>query len=70
MIWVEVVEVAVVPAAVAALAVAVVRGQAGWAAPVLLAPVATASVRAVDIECRTWQGSLAIRRSAPSAERR
>ena len=66
--WVEVVD--KVAVAVVALVVATDVGQAGWAVPLLLAPVATASVPVAGIESRTWRVYLVIRRSAHSAARR
>ena len=50
--------------------VAVDVGRAGWAVPLLLAPVVTASVPVVGTESRTWWVYLVIRRSARSAARR
>ena len=66
--WVEVVD--KVAVAVAVLVVVVDVGQAGWAVPLLPAPVATASVPVVGIESRMWWVYLVIRRSARSAARR
>jgi hypothetical protein len=66
--WVEVVD--KVAVAVTVLVVVVDVGRAGWAVPLLLAPVATASVPVAGIESRMWRVYLVIRRSARSAARR
>jgi hypothetical protein len=68
--WVEVVDKVAVVVAVAVLVAVVDVGQAGWAVPLLLAPVATASVPVAGIESRTWQVYPVIGRSAHSAARR
>jgi hypothetical protein len=66
--WVEVVD--KVAVAVAVLVVVVDVGRAGWAVPLLPAPVATASVPVAGIESSTWRVWLVIRRSAHSVARR
>ena len=66
--WVEVVD--KVAVAVAVLVVVVDVDRAGWAVPLLLAPVATASVPVAGIESRTRRVYLVIGRSAHSAARR